>query len=132
MDERQEVEPKPAEEIPVAQFEGEFIREMEGKLPAIVLGMPAGYARGTHLKLELEVRVRNVRYEEIVSGPDKGDLKRQHIFAIEEATIVGAYTAEELDPGVGGSASATAIGAEPEPEVDDEGQLPATGTDVGF
>ena len=42
-------------EIPVAEFEGEYVRLMIGKLPAIQLEMDYGYARGTHLKLELEV-----------------------------------------------------------------------------
>lgn len=118
-----------AKPIPVAEFEGEYVRAMEGKLPAIALDMPEGYARGTHLKLEVEVRVRNVRYEEIRSGPDKGDLTRQHVFALEEVRLLGAYTPDEVDPGVGGSASIEAVRAEDEA---DEEDLPATGTDVGF
>lgn len=93
-----------AKPIPVAEFEGSFVRTMEGKLPAMTLDMPEGYARGTHLKMLVEVRVRNVRYEEDKSG----ELKRQHVFALEEIQLLGAYTAEEVDPGVGGNASAAA------------------------
>lgn len=94
--------------LPVEQvffFEGEPVHQMEGKLPAITLEMPEGYARGTHLKMEVEVRVRNVRYEEIARGPEKGDLVRQHVFALEEIKLLRAFGADEADPGVGGSAS---------------------------
>lgn len=106
------------EPIPVAQFEGEFVTEMEAKLPAITLGLAEGYPRGTHLKLEVEVRVRNVRYEEIARGEHKGDLARVHVLALEQVQLLGAYTAQQLDPGVGGSASAAAYegaGEQPEP-----------------
>lgn len=103
-----------AKGIPVAEFEGDFVRYMEGKLPAITMEMPEGYARGTHLKMMIEVRIRNVRYEE----DRKGELTRQHVFALEEIQLVGAYAPEDLDPGVGGSASAGALS-------EDE-------TDVGF
>lgn len=87
--------------MPVAVFEGEYIRNMVGKLPSINLAMDEGYARGTHLKIELEVRIRSVRVDENRSG----DLIREHQFSIEEAKIVGAYAAHELDPGVGGNAA---------------------------
>ena len=105
MDDRLNEQPMGAEPIPVAQFEGEYVRQMEGRLPAITLEMPEGYARGTHLKMEVEVRVRNVRYEEIARGPEKGDLVRQHVFALEEIKLLSAFDADQADPGVGGSAS---------------------------
>lgn len=94
-------------EIPVAEFEGEYVRTMLGKIPGITLEMDYGYARGTHLKLELEVRVKRVAVDEVASGKNKGDLFRLHEFAIEEAKILGAYTAEQTDPGVGGGLAAT-------------------------
>lgn len=128
MDERREEEVPEVKAIPVAQMDGEFIRVMEGKLPAITLEMAEGYPRNTHLKLEVEVRVRGFHYDEISRGPQKGDLVRQHLFALEEVKLIGAYAPEELDPGVGGSASAAAIGAEPEEEPE-ESQLDES---VGF
>lgn len=87
----------------VAQFEGEYVVDMEGRLPAIAMEMPEGYARGTHLRLNLEVRVKNVRYEE----NRKGDLVRQHVFALESVQLVSSFAPEDAWDGVGGSASAT-------------------------
>lgn len=107
-------------EIPVAEFEGEYVRLMIGKLPGINLEMDYGYARGTHLKLELEVRVRSVNVDEIAAGKNKGELVREHKFAIEEAKIIGAYTAEQADPGVGGGLAAT--GNDIEDDTEDEEQ----------
>ena len=98
-------------EVPVAEFEGEFIRTMNGKLPAITLDMPVGYKRGTHLKLELEVRVRDVS----VTADKNDELTRVHVFSLEEVKLLGVYTADELDPGVGGNA---AVGAQDEGEED--------------
>lgn len=106
MDERPDTQ-DPA--MPVAQaafFEGERVTEMEGKLPSITLEMPEGYPRGTHLRMMVEVRVRNVRYEEITKGPHKGDLVRQHVFALEEVQLVSAFGPEQVRDDVGGSASA--------------------------
>jgi len=100
MDER----PQSAEPIPVLEFEGEYVRIMEGKLPAITLEMPEGYARNTHLRLDVEVRIRNVHYDET----GKGDLKRIHLLALEEVRLASAHAAGELDAGVGGSASGEA------------------------
>lgn len=120
-------------EVPVAEFEGEFIREMVGKIPQIVMEMPVGYARGTHLKLEVEVRVRSVTVDEFKSGPNKGELYREHTLALEEIKLIGAYAAEELDPGVGGSASAAAVQAEGEDDSDDRPETEEEdGNDVGF
>lgn len=123
---------KTALEIPVAEFEGEMVRAMLGKIPAINMEMPVGYARGTHLKVELELRVRSVRVEE----DRRGDLTREHIFALEEIKLVGAYTADDLDPGVGGSASASA--AQDDDDSDERSEEEASesevshGVDAGF
>jgi hypothetical protein len=90
------------EPIKVAQFEGEFVTEMEGKLPPISMEMVEGYSRGTHLRMNIEVRVKNVRYEE----NRKGDLVRQHVFALESIQLVSAFDPETVGDSVGGSASA--------------------------
>lgn len=109
-EEEAQVEVKPAEPILIAEFEGDYVRDFEGKLPALSMIMPEGYARGTHLKLQIEVRIRNVRYEEKSSKKnERPELVRQHMFALEEIQLLGAYTPEEMDPGVGGSAAASAV-----------------------
>ena len=97
------------EPIIIAEFEGEYVRTMVGSLPAIALPMDVGYQRNTHLKMELELRVRNVRYEELTKAEEKatgdvGGMKRVHVFVLEEARIVEALTADQADEGVGGSA----------------------------
>lgn len=119
-------------EVPVAESDGEYIQSFLGKLPAITLDMPVGYRRGTHLKFEVEVRVRGILDDE----DRKGNLHRTHTFALEEVKLIGAYTAEQLDPGVGGSA---AVGAEDdEDEIEDSDDRPEVATtneedpDVGF
>lgn len=109
-------------EMPVAEFEGEYIRTMIGKIPQINLDMPNGYKRGTHLKLELEVRVGNIAVNE-GKGKHKGDLIREHTLHLEEIKLIGVYTAQELDPGVGGSASAAAIGSDDRPDDYDPDQM---------
>lgn len=119
----QKAEPVHATQIPVAEFEGEYVRVMLGKLPGITMEMDYGYARGTHLKLELEVRVRSVQVDEVASGKNKGELFRLHQFAIEEAKILGAYTADEADPGVGGGLAANGH------DIEDEEQDTETETD---
>lgn len=73
--------------MPVMEFEGSFIRHMEGKLPALVLDMPEGYQRGTHLKMNVEVRIRHVLFNENKDG----DLVRQHVFAIEDVQLTEAF-----------------------------------------
>lgn len=106
-----------AEAIPVSVFEGEYVRVMKGLLPALTLEMEAGYARGTHLQLMVEVRVRDVNFKEV----QRGDLARIHSFALEQIQLIGAFTAEQADPGVGGSLA----GGRNEDDDEDEG-------DVGF
>lgn len=73
--------------MPVMEFEGSFVRQMEGKLPMLTLDMPEGYQRGTHLKMHVEVRVRNVLFSENKDG----DLVRQHVFAIEDVALTDAF-----------------------------------------
>lgn len=102
--------------MPIAEVEGEMIRRMEGKIPGLTLQMDYGYKRNTHLRLEVEVRVQSVLVDEIRGGPDRGQLVRRHNFAIEEVKIVGAYTAAQMEQGVGGSASASAVREETEDE----------------
>lgn len=73
--------------MPVAEFEGEMVRQMEGKLPALTLDMPEGYRRNTHIRMNLEVRVRHVDHIE----DSRGDLVRRHMFAIEDAQMIDAF-----------------------------------------
>jgi len=93
------------EPLIIDQFEGEFVRVMRGKIPGLSINMPEGFARGTHLKLEMEARVRNVSYLEATDKEHKGELVREHQLVIEEVAITTAMTADEADPGTGGSAT---------------------------
>lgn len=96
--------PDEVKSIPVAEFEGEFIRAFEAKLPAITLDMPVGYPRGTHLQLGVEVRVRYVNFPE-----DKhGDLVRQHTLALEEITLLDAFDPASRPSNVGGNSAGDA------------------------
>lgn len=98
----------------IAEVEGEMIRRMEGKLPGITLPMDYGYPRNTHLLLQVEARVQSILIDEIKSGDDKGQLLRRHNLIFEQVKIVGVYTAEQMEQGVGGSASASAVAKEEE------------------
>lgn len=90
--------------IPVAEFEGEFVRNMEAKLPALKIGMPEGYQRGTHMILEVEVRVRNVGYNE-----DKdGDLTRLHTLALEQIKLTDVFDPANRPTNVGGNSAGDA------------------------
>lgn len=102
MTENSDARPEP---LVIDQFEGEYVRLHRGKIPAIVLDMPEGFHRGTHVKLHVEARVRAVGYPEATDKDHKGELVREHQFVIEEVALAGAMTAEEADPGVGGSAA---------------------------
>lgn len=102
MSENPDARPEP---MIIDQFEGDYVRIMRGKIPAITLDMPEGFPRGTHVRLEVEARVRNVGYQEATDKDHKGELVREHSFAIVEVALAGALSAEEADPGVGGSAS---------------------------
>lgn len=104
------LEPAESEAPPPQQlyeFEGAVVAECEGKLPQIVLDMPEGYVRGTHLRMMVEVRVRNIRYEE----NRKGDLIRQHVFALDSVQLVATFPPGQARDEVGGSASAAATQA---------------------
>lgn len=81
------------------EFEGQFVRNVEGRLPQINLEMAEGYVRGTHLVMRVELRVRNVRFEE----DRRGDLTRQHLFALEEAKLLEAFDPVQRPTNVGGS-----------------------------
>jgi hypothetical protein len=91
--------------IPVAEFEGEFVRTHEGKLSALTLEMPEGYKRGTHLILNLELRVRDVSYHE--AGKDKA-LMRQHTMVLEEVQLVDAFDPDVRPNNVGGNSAGNA------------------------
>lgn len=93
----------------IDQFEGEYVRVMRGKLPSITLDMEQGFPRGTHLKLQVEARVRYVNYPEATDKDHKGELVREHHLTIEEVSLASAMSADEADPGVGGSAGAPKI-----------------------
>lgn len=89
--------------IHVAEFEGGYVTQMRGKIPAITIPMGDGYRRGTHIRLQVEVRVRNVRYEELKNG----ELLRDHILQAVSVRSVVAIAPEDLAAeDVSGSASA--------------------------
>lgn len=99
-----------AQVIPVAEFEGEYVRAFEAKLPQLTLDMAEGYLRGTHLLMQVEVRVRNVHYDEVRSdskarGVRRGDLIRQHLLALEEIRLVDAFDPASRPSNVGGNAA---------------------------
>lgn len=112
MEENQEPPPEgPLQQL--YEFEGAVVSECEGKLPQIVLDMPDGYVRGTHLRLMVEVRVRNIRYEE----NRKGELIRQHVFALDSVQLVAAFPPGQARDEITGDASASPT---PTPEDADE------------
>lgn len=128
-----EIEPVHVTPIPIATMEGETVRFMVGKFPALTLQMDMGYPRGTYLKIEMLARVRKLSLDEIERGPDKGQTVREHTFAIVESRIVGAYTEQQMDEmdgsGVGGSAAADA--PQQEEDEDEHGAEPAGGGPEG-
>ena len=73
------------------EFDGSPIASIEAKLPSFVVDMPDGYHRGTHLKMEIEFRVRGVRYEE----NRKGELVHQMILAVEDIALTKVMLPEE-------------------------------------
>lgn len=93
---------EPSEQDKVPEFEGTKITEMQAKLPMIVVDLEDSYARGTILRLNLEVRVKSVRLEENKTG----DLTRQHILGLEGIHLTSVFQREESFDDVGGSASA--------------------------
>jgi hypothetical protein len=77
------------------EFEGQEISEFIAALPSMKLEAPDSYQRGTYLNLNVEVRVRSVRYEEITSGKRKGDLQKVHVLAIENVSVVETITPQQ-------------------------------------
>lgn len=84
--------------MPIAEFEGEIVRKMEGKLPVLTLDMAEGYPRHHHIVMEVEVRVRNINHVE-----DKhGDLVRHHNLAIVGAQIVETFSPDSRPTSISG------------------------------
>lgn len=115
-------------------FEGAPIVDHVGRIPSVSVECPEAYARGTTLRLNVEVRVRGVRMEENKDG----DIVRQVIFAVEDVSIDKVFTPEELSRMVlGGSAAGhlIALPAAPQEQVQIDGQLsidPATGEVITY
>lgn len=84
------------------EFEGDVVTGVTGKFPALSIDLVEGYTKGTHLRLEVEVRVKNVQYNE----DRHGNTIRQHVFSIESAQVKSAFRPEDVRDDVGGSASA--------------------------
>lgn len=87
---------------PVTEFEGEFVRQQEGKLPAIVIEMPEGYKRHMHLVMQVEVRVRDVNHSE---DKKSHELIRAHSLTLEEVRLIDAFHPDARPDNVGGSLS---------------------------
>lgn len=85
---------------PVAEFEGEFVRLMEGKMPGLTITMPEGYKRNMHLVMQVECRVRSVDHPE---DKKTGDLTRMHNLALEEVRLIDAFHPDARPNNVGGS-----------------------------
>lgn len=77
------------------EFEGQEISEFIAALPGMKLEAPDSYQRGTYLTLSVEVRVRSVRYEEVTSGKNKGDLQKIHVLAIENVSVEETVTPQQ-------------------------------------
>lgn len=89
--------------VKIAEFEGGYVTKMRGKLPSFSIDMKNGYLHGTHIRMQIEVRVKNVRYEELKNR----ELLRDHILELVSARTVVAIAEEDLkNDDVSGSASA--------------------------
>lgn len=77
------------------EFEGQEISEFIAAIPAMKLEAPESYQRGTYLTLQVEVRVRSVRYEEITTGKRKGDLQKVHVLAVENVSVTDTLTPQQ-------------------------------------
>lgn len=100
------------------EFEGQEITEFIASIPGVKLEADEGYARGTYLDLHVQVRVRSVRYEEIVAGKKKGDLQKVHVMAIENVAIGKVTTPDEHKAAV--EASFAQVDASVVDEVEEE------------
>jgi hypothetical protein len=67
----------------VTEFEGDPITKMEAKLQAFKVRLSSEYPPGTRLRLEAEVRVTGIWFNENRNG----DLIRQHRFALENVSM---------------------------------------------
>lgn len=76
-------------------FDGQEIVGYVASIPAMKLEAPDSYQRGTYMTLQVEVRVRSVRYEEVTSGKQKGELVKVHVLATEDVKILGVLTPQE-------------------------------------
>lgn len=77
------------------EFEGQEISEFIAAIPAMKLEAPESYQRGTYLTLSVEVRVRSVRYEEVTTGKNKGDLQKVHVLAVENVSVEHVVTPQQ-------------------------------------
>lgn len=102
------------------EFEGDVVSDMVGKLPAMSVELGESYARGTVLRLNVEVHVKSVRLEE----NRKGELERHHVFALDDISLVATFKPEEDRSAISGSASSS--GALPTSE-----QAEALGLEIG-
>lgn len=119
---------------PVAEFEGEYVRTMEAKLPALTIAMPEGYKRNMHLVMQVECRVRSLDHPENKSKDHSGELIRMHNLALEEVRLVDAFHPDARPNNVGGNASgdenwktrllAFIEGEDEELEIDENDEIP--------
>lgn len=72
-------------------MENENVAAVEAKLPAFTVEIPNGYPRGTYLQMNVEFRVRGVRYEE----NRKGELVHQLILAVEDIELTKVLSPSE-------------------------------------
>jgi len=121
-------------------FEGTPIHAIEAKIPAISVEMLEGYRRGTRLVMEVEFRVRSMRYEE----NRKGDLIQQLVLACEdislkkvltsadEVTLLGTVESDGIPTDFGQSPESPQ-NVEATPEIEgQESLLDAPDSEVGF
>lgn len=102
------------------EFEGQEISEFIASLPSMKLEAPDSYQRGTYLTLQVEVRVRSVRYEEVTSGKNKGDLQKVHVLAIENVAVTETLT-PQMRREILEAAAAQLVGSDGEPVVVEDG-----------
>lgn len=88
----------------VNEFEGDTISKIEVRIPATVVVVDESHLRGTHLRANVELRVKNVYY---VEG-GKGDLVRAEVVAVEWVQFQSSFAADQIQDDIGGSATAYA------------------------
>lgn len=84
-------------------FEGDAVTDVEARLPAITLALGSSYPRNTHIRFNIEVRVKGVHVDETKNG-----LTRQHVLAYESVELVTAFDPAEAADTLGGSATSSA------------------------